>query len=37
MPELTNKEATAVKYLDVHPLLIAELQREIKELKAKLN
>ena len=37
MPELTNKEATAVKYLDVHTLLIAELQREIKELKAKLN
>jgi hypothetical protein len=37
MPELTNKEATAVKYLDVHTLLIAELQREIKELKARLN
>jgi hypothetical protein len=37
MPELTNKEATAVKYLDVHTLLIAELQREIKELKAKLK
>jgi hypothetical protein len=37
MPELTNKEATAVKYLDVHTLLIAELQREIKELKSKLN
>ncbi len=37
MPELTNKEVTAVKYLDVHTLLIAELQREIKELKSKLN
>jgi hypothetical protein len=37
MPELTNKDVTAVKYLDVHTLLIAELQREIKELKSKLN
>ena len=37
MPELTNKDVTAVKYLDVHTLLIAELQREIKELKSKLK
>jgi hypothetical protein len=37
MPELTDKDVTAVKYLDVHTLLIAELQKEIKELKAKLN
>ena len=37
MPELTDKDVTAVKYLDVHTLLIAQLQQEIKELKAKLN
>jgi hypothetical protein len=37
MPELTDKNVTAVKYLDVHTLLIAQLQQEIKELKAKLN
>jgi hypothetical protein len=37
MPELTDKDVTAVKYLDVHTLLIAQLQQEIKELKAKFN
>ena len=37
MPELTNKDITAVKYLDVHTLLIAELQKEIKQLKEKLK
>jgi len=37
MPELTDKDVTAVKYLDVHTLLIAQLQQEIKELKSKLN
>jgi hypothetical protein len=37
MPELTDKDVTAVKYLDVHTILIAQLQQEIKELKAKLN
>ena len=37
MPELTDKDVTAVKYLDVHTILIAQLQKEIKELKAKMN
>ena len=37
MPELTDKDVTAVKYLDVHTILIAQLQQEIRELKAKLN
>jgi len=37
MPELTDKDVTAVKYLDVHTILIAQLQQEIKELKAKFN
>jgi hypothetical protein len=37
MPELTDKDVTAVKYLDVHTILISQLQKEIKELKAKLN
>ena len=37
MPELTDKDVTSVKYLDVHTILIAQLQQEIKELKAKLN
>ena len=37
MPELTDKDVTAVKYLDVHTLLIAQLQQELRELKAKLN
>lgn len=32
-----EKDITAVKYLDVHTILIAELQKEIKKLKAKLN
>ena len=29
MPELTDKDVTAVKYLDVHTILIAQLQQEI--------
>jgi hypothetical protein len=37
MPELTDKDVTAVKYLDVHTILISQLQKEIKELKAKIN
>ena len=37
MPELTDKDVTAVKYLDVHTILISQLQKEIKELKAKMN
>jgi hypothetical protein len=37
MPELTDKDVTAVKYLDVHTILISQLQKEIKELKAKFN
>jgi len=37
MPELTDKDVTAVKYLDVHTILISQLQQEIKELKAKMN
>ena len=37
MPELTDKDVTSVKYLDVHTILISQLQKEIKELKAKLN
>jgi hypothetical protein len=37
MPELTDKDITAVKYLDVHTILISQLQQEIKELKAKMN
>jgi hypothetical protein len=37
MPELTDKDITAVKYLDVHTILISQLQKEIKELKAKMN
>jgi len=37
MPELTDKDVTAVKYLDVHTILIANLQKEIRELKAKIN
>ena len=37
MPELTDKDVTAVKYLDVHTILIANLQKEIRELKAKIS
>lgn len=37
MPELTDKDVTSVKYLDVHTVLIAQLQQEIRELKAKLK
>jgi hypothetical protein len=37
MPELTDRDVTSVKYLDVHTILIAQLQQEIRELKAKLN
>jgi hypothetical protein len=37
MPELTDKDVTSVKYLDVHTILIAQLQQELKELKAKLK
>lgn len=37
MPELTDKDVSSVKYLDVHTVLIAQLQQEIKELKARLN
>ncbi len=37
MPELTDKEVTAVRYLDVHTILISQLQNEIKELKKQLN
>jgi hypothetical protein len=37
MPELTDKDVTAVKYLDVHTILIANLQKEIRDLKAKIN
>jgi hypothetical protein len=37
MPELTDKDVTSVKYLDVHTILIAQLYQELKELKAKLK
>lgn len=37
MPELTDKDISSVKYLDVHTVLIAQLQAEIKALKLKLN
>ena len=37
MPELTDRDVTSVKYLDVHTILIAQLQQEIRELKAKLK
>ena len=36
MPELTDSKASAVKYLDVHTLLIAQLQKRISELESKL-
>lgn len=37
MPELTDKDVSSVKYLDVHTVLIQQLTNRIKELEARLN